>query len=352
MKKKETSHTKSMSYKECGVNIDEGTRFVSKIKKVVSPWHRSEVLRGIGGFGGLFDISNLGMKHPVLVTSIDGVGTKLNIARMMKKHDTVGKDIVNHCVNDILVQGAKPLYFTDYIGTGKLDADLMEQVIKGMFEACRDANCELIGGETAEMPGMYKDDDYDLVGSITGVVDKEKIITGDRLTPGDALIALPSCGLHTNGYSLARKIVFEKMKFKVDSYVEELGMTIGEALLVPHRCYGPIMYALFDKVDIKGMAHITGGGITDNLPRIFPKGIGAEIKISSIQVLPVFQCLQKWGQVELMEMMRVFNMGAGMILAVSEEQADACLQFCRATFPQSVVIGRIIKAEKKEVIYI
>ncbi|MBN2144245.1 MAG: phosphoribosylformylglycinamidine cyclo-ligase [Candidatus Aureabacteria bacterium] len=352
MKTKINPDVQSLSYKECGVNIDEGSRFVSKIKKIVSSWHRPELMKGIGGFGGLFDISSLGMKHPVLVTSIDGVGTKLNIARMMKKHDSVGMDIVNHCVNDILVQGAKPLYFTDYIGTGRLDADCMEQVVKGMFQACKDANCELIGGETAEMPGMYKDDEYDLVGSITGVVEKEKIITGDRLVHGDVLISLPSNGLHTNGYSLARKIVFDIKNLKVDSYVEELECSIGEALLVPHRCFGPLMYGLFDQVDIKGMAHITGGGITDNLPRIFPKGIGAEIKISSIQVLPIFHCLQKWGGVELMEMMKVFNMGVGMVLAVSQEESELCLKLCRENFPGSAVIGRIIQAEQKAVKYI
>ena len=343
---------KGMSYKESGVNIDEGNRFVSKIKKVVSRWHRPEVVRGIGGFGGLFDISKLGYKEPVLVTSIDGVGTKLYIAHMMDKHDTVGMDIVNHCVNDILVQGAKPLYFTDYIGTGRLSADKMEAVVRGMHDACREANCELIGGETAEMPGMYKGDEYDLVGAITGVVEKSKIISSEKVKKGDVLISLPSVGLHTNGFSLARKIVFEKMKMKPETKVKELGTSIGEALLVPHRCYGPLIYDLMEKIDIHGMAHITGGGITDNLPRIFPEGIGAEVEISKIKVLPIFQLLQKWGNVEKMEMFRVFNMGVGMILVVSPKEQEKCLKLCRKVFEDATVIGQIIPDSEGIVHYI
>ncbi len=341
-----------MTYRESGVNIDEGNRFVSKIKKIVSGKKSGHVLRGIGGFGGLFDLSKLGYKEPVLVTSIDGVGTKLNIAELMNKHDTVGMDIVNHSVNDILVQGAKPLYFTDYIGTGRLNADKMEQVIQGMYTACRDANCELIGGETAEMPGMYHGEEYDLVGAITGIVEKSRIITGDTIKNGDVLLSLPSVGLHTNGFSLARKIVFEKMKMKVDTRVDELGTTIGEALLVPHRCYGPMVHDIMEKLPLKGMAHITGGGITENLPRIFPEGIGAEVEVSKIKVLPIFSCLQKWGSVEKMEMFRVFNMGVGMILVVSEEEHEKCLKLCRKVYPESEIIGHIVPDHEKKVRYI
>ena len=343
---------KGMSYKECGVNIDEGNRFVSKIKKVVTSWHRPEVMRGIGGFGGLFDISKFGYKEPILVTSIDGVGTKLSIAMKMNKHDTVGMDIVNHCVNDILVQGAKPLYFTDYIGTGKLNADKMEEVIKGMHKACREANCELIGGETAEMPGMYNGEDYDLVGAITGIVEKSKLISGDTIRPGDVLLSLPSTGLHTNGYSLARKVVFDKMKFTVDTKVDELEHSVGETLLVPHRCYGPIMYDLLEKFEIKGMAHITGGGITENLPRIFPEGIGAEVEISKIKVLPIFQCIQEWGNIEKMEMFRVFNMGVGMILVISKEESEKVLRYCKKIYGDSSFIGHIIPDVERKVRYI
>jgi phosphoribosylformylglycinamidine cyclo-ligase len=345
---------KQMNYRQSGVNIDEGNRFVSKIKKLVAGKSRPEVIGGIGGFGGLFDISKIGIKKPVLVTSIDGVGTKLMVAHAMNKHDTIGIDMVNHSVNDIAVQGAKPLYFTDYLGCGKLDADQMEQVIQGLLKACLENNCELIGGETAEMPGIYRPGDYDLAGAITGIVDRDKIITGQNIVEGDRLIALPSTGLHTNGYSLARKICFEAKKFKVSTKIPELdNKTLGECLLIPHRSYGPLIFDLIKKVTIRGIAHITGGGLTENLPRVFPKNkkIGASISLNQIQVLPIFQCLQKWGNVDLFEMLRVFNMGVGMILILSKKEAEKCLALCRKVYPEACFIGEMTTKTPGRVFY-
>ena len=342
----------AISYKDSGVNIDEGNRFVKKIKELVSKQKRVENLSGIGSFGGLYDISNLKEKNPVLVTSIDGVGTKLTVAQMMNKHDTVGVDIVSHCVNDILVQGARPLFFTDYLGCGKLEADVLASVIEGIVKTCELADCELMGGETAEMPGMYKAGEYDLAGSITGVVDKDKIITGAEITEGDVLISLPSNGLHTNGYSLARKVVFEKMGFTVDSFIDELNTTIGDALLVPHQLYAPVIYQLFENVKIKGLAHITGGGMTENIPRILPQGIGASIELFNIKVLEIFKCLQKWGNIELIEMLRVFNMGVGMVIIVSKEESLKTLEICQECYKEAALIGKTIKDTKSQIQYL
>lgn len=342
---------KSLSYKDAGVNIDEGNRFVKKIKEIVSVKKKQRNIGGIGGFGGLFDISALNIPNPVLVSSIDGVGTKLYIAQKLNRYDTVGIDIVCHCVNDIMVQGAKPLFFTDYIGCGQLDADILADVIKGIVKACEEADCELLGGETAEMPGMYKPGEYDLVGSITGIVDKSKIITGANIVEGDIIIALPSNGLHTNGYSLARKIVFDIMKFTLNEEMKGIKGTLGDALLIPHRSYASILFDIMDKFEIKGLAHITGGGLTENLPRIFPRGLGALIDLNKINVLDIFKYLKEWGNVDTHEMMKVFNMGVGMTVIVSKEESEKCLAECKKFYLESTFIGEIVKDSESKVSY-
>lgn len=342
---------KKLTYSQSGVNIDEGNRFVQLIKQRTKGKKVPGLLSGIGGFGGLFDLSVFNLKEPVLVTSIDGVGTKLEVAKKIKAFRSVGIDIVAHSINDILVQGAKPLYFTDYLGMGKLNADKMAEVIDGIAYACEEWQVALIGGETAEMPGMYQEDDFDLVGSITGVVEKSKIITGDRIAEGDVLISIPSSGLHTNGYSLARKIVFEIQKLDPTAHIPELGRSIADALLEPHRCYGPFIYPLLETYDIKGLAHITGGGITENLPRILPENVSALISRNQIEVLPIFKLLQKWGDVETDEMYRVFNMGVGMIVAVSSKEADAVLSDLKRMDPGVRQIGHIVPKSHSRVIY-
>ena len=263
------------------------------------------------------------MDAPVLVTSIDGVGTKLQVAQMMGKFDTVGEDIVNHSINDILVQGAKPLYFTDYIGCGVLDADAMADVMQGLFKACHENDCELIGGETAEMPGLYQGSDFDLVGAITGVVEKTKIINGQSLKEGDVLIGLGSNGLHTNGYSLARKVIFDTQGKSVDDACPDSDLSLGEALLKPHTSYLKPVMAILEKIDIKGMAHITGGGVIENIPRILPKGLGASVKKDVLPIPPIFKAIQTWGNIQEEEMYRVFNMGIGLVLVIDQDHQDA-----------------------------
>jgi phosphoribosylformylglycinamidine cyclo-ligase len=280
------------------------------------------VLSDIGSFGGLFRFSASSFQDPVLVSSADGVGTKLRVAFLAGKHDTVGEDLVNHCVNDILVQGAEPLFFLDYFGTGRLSPTVAESVVTGMARACRENQCALLGGETAEMPGFYADGEYDIAGFIVGVVDRSRLLTGATIVPGDVLIGVPSSGLHTNGYSLARRIVFDHLKLTVDSFVPELGRTIGDALLEPHRSYLSLVRPLLATGLIKGMAHITGGGITENLPRILPEGTAARIRTTSWTVPRVFSWLQESGGVPAFDMMRTFNMGVGLIVAASAAKAD------------------------------
>jgi phosphoribosylformylglycinamidine cyclo-ligase len=329
-----------MDYKASGVDIDAGNEAVRRIRGLARSTFTPNVLSDIGSFGGLFRFTTGSFHDPVLVSSADGVGTKLRVAFMAGKHDTVGEDLVNHCVNDILVQGAEPLFFLDYFGTGRLSPAVAESVVTGMARACRANHCALLGGETAEMPGFYADGEYDIAGFIVGVVERSRLITGATITRGDLLVGVPSTGLHTNGYSLARRIAFEHLKLGVDSYVPELSRTIGEALLEPHRSYLSLVRPLLATGVIKGMAHITGGGITENLPRILPEGTSARIRTSSWTVPPVFTWLQDKGRVPPDDMLRTFNMGVGLIVAVASEHAEQV-----KTTLGGQIIGEIIRGE-------
>ncbi len=335
-KSKKIPHT----YAAAGVNIDAADRAKELIKKKVRTTFRQEVLTDIGLFAGLFQLSSQ-YKEPVLVSSVDGVGTKLKLAVALDKHDTVGIDLVNHCINDIFTCGAEPLFFLDYIALGKLVPEQVESIISGLARACTDAGCSLIGGETAEMPGVYAVGDYDLAGFIVGVVEKKKVINGRTIESGDAIVALPSTGLHTNGYSLARR-VFGTDRAKLETYYTELRRTLGEALLEPHRCYYPILKSSLPMV--KGMAHITGGGIPGNLPRIFPRGLAAKIDKKSWKVPPIFPLIQKRGSIDEKEMYRVFNMGVGMLVICAPSNVDKLL----AAIPKSWVIGEMVKQRGEE----
>jgi phosphoribosylformylglycinamidine cyclo-ligase len=331
-----------MDYRQAGVDIDAGNEVVRRIRSLARGTFTPQVLSEIGSFGGLFALGAQGDPETVLVASADGVGTKLRVAFMAGVHHTIGADLVNHCVNDILVQGAAPLFFLDYLATGRLDPAVAVKVVEGLATACRANGCALLGGETAEMPGFYGDGEYDVAGFIVGAVRRDRLIDGRSLVPGDALIGVPSTGLHTNGYSLARRISFEIAGLRIDSRVEDLGMTIGDALLAPHRSYLPLMRPLLDTGVIKGMAHITGGGITDNLPRILPEGTHALIDRSAWQVPPLFRWLQRTGDVPDEDMMRTFNMGIGLIVAVDKAAAPSLLQrILESGEPNAAVIGSV-----------
>ncbi len=320
------------TYASAGVDIDVAARAKELIGKQARTTHVPGVLSGVGFFGGLFELK--GYRQPVLVSSADGVGTKLKIAAALGKHDTIGIDLVNHCVNDILTCGAEPLFFLDYIGMGKLVPEQVEDIARGLAQACREVGCALIGGETAEMPGLYAGKDYDLVGFIVGVVEKEKLATGKAIQAGDTILGLPSSGLHTNGYSLVRRI-FNAAQFQ--QHYEELGRTLGEELLEPHRCYYKELKPRLPQ--IKGLAHITGGGLIDNVPRVLPPDLAAKINRRMWTVPPIFQLIQKRGNVDEMEMYRVFNMGIGMVLIGSPENAAKL----RQALPEAITIGEVVK---------
>ena len=335
-----------MDYKTSGVDIDAGNETVRRIKQLAKSTFTPGVLSEIGSFGGLFKLDTSAWTEPVLVSSADGVGTKLKVAFMANQHNTIGVDLVNHCVNDILVQGAVPLFFLDYLATGKLLPDVAEQIVHGLARACQDNGCALLGGETAEMPGFYHDGEYDVAGFIVGAVDRARLIDGKSITAGDVLIGLPSNGLHTNGYSLARKIVFEELKLKVDTHVPDLGETVGQALLRPHRSYLPVIKPLLSKGQVKGMAHITGGGITDNLPRVLPPGTAARVNRTSWRVPAIFRWLGESGRVPEYELRRALNMGIGMILVVGKNDVDAVRQdLLNAGEANRLVIGEIVAGE-------
>jgi phosphoribosylformylglycinamidine cyclo-ligase len=334
-----------MKYADAGVDIAMADAAKQRIRHHASRTFTPGVLGGIGGFGALFALDSKKWKEPVLVSSADGVGTKLKVAMATGVHSTVGGDLVNHCINDILVQGAEPLFFLDYLAMGKLDPNVVEQLVDGMSRACRKAGCALIGGETAEMPGFYPPGEYDLAGFIVGAVDRKKILTGKNVKPGDALIALPSAGLHTNGYSLARKLVFETAKLKPDNYVAEVGNKIGAELLKPHLCYAPALKNILERGLISALAHITGGGIPGNLPRVLPSGVRAEIDLGAWPVPPIFKYLAKVGKIESDELLRSFNMGVGMIVVVPPENVrpvEADLKRRREKFFR---IGRIERGD-------
>jgi phosphoribosylformylglycinamidine cyclo-ligase len=342
-----------MDYKSSGVDIDAGNETVRRIRGLARSTFTSGVLSDIGTFGGLFQLDTGQNRHPVLVASADGVGTKLKVAFLANRHETIGVDLVNHCVNDILVQGAEPLFFLDYLATGRLSPDVAEAVIRGMAAACRDNGCALLGGETAEMPGMYADGEYDLAGFIVGVVDRERLINGRTIAVGDVLVGVPSSGLHTNGYSLARRIIFETLGLRVDSHVPELSTTVGQALLEPHRSYLSIVRPIFDGGRVKGMAHITGGGITDNLPRVLPHGTAAVIDASSWPVPPLFRWLQTSGRVPADDMMRTFNMGIGLIIVTTRDHAEPLIEELAARGGRDArVIGDVVPGEPPSVSYV
>ncbi len=338
---------KPVSYADAGVDISSGERTKQRIKMLARKTFNKQVLSEIGGFGGLFALDLVKFPDPVLVSSADGVGTKLKVAFELGIHHTVGQDLVNHCVNDIAVQGATPLFFLDYLATGRLDDSTVETVVRGLSEACRANGCALIGGETAQMPGFYADGEYDLAGTIVGAVNRDKIITGEHIQIGDVLIGLPSNGLHTNGYSLARKLLFEVAGYGPDQYVNDLKDKTGAALMRTHRSYLSVIKKLHGADLVRGMAHITGGGITENLPRILPKGMGAIVDLASWQIPPIFEHLRQLGSVEEQEMMRTFNMGIGLICVVPAEQVKKAKAVLNRANERHHIIGRIVRGDRK-----
>jgi len=337
-------------YKSAGVDIDAGNETVRRITSIARATFTPGVLSEIGSFGGLFQLDRDRYREPVLVSSADGVGTKLKIAFMTSRHDTVGADLVNHCVNDILVQGAEPLFFLDYLATGRLSPSVAEQLVTGVARGCRENGCALIGGETAEMPGFYADGEYDIAGFIVGVVEKSAVIDGKTIAPGDALIGLPSSGLHTNGYSLARRVLFGAAGLSAESYVAELGTTIGDALLAPHRSYLAAVRPLLQQRLVKGLAHITGGGLTENVPRMLPASCVAEIRRRAWTTPPIFALLQERGDIGDEEMFRVFNMGIGLVIACAAADADRVVAALEGGGERPVRIGAIVTGPKR-VIY-
>jgi phosphoribosylformylglycinamidine cyclo-ligase len=338
--------TKSLTYADAGVDIDKADKLVDRIKKIAQQTPRSGVIGEIGGFGGLFSLNISNMESPVLVSSTDGVGTKLKIAFMMSKHDTIGIDLVAMCVNDIVVQGAKPLFFLDYLSMGKLEEKIAVDVIAGIGEGCVQAGCALIGGETAEMPGFYKDNEYDLAGFTVGVVENSKIIDGSGIHVGDQLIGISSSGLHSNGYSLVRKICFDILKLKIDTHIPELGKTIGEELLIPTKIYSQPVLSIIKNLPVFGLAHITGGGITDNIVRVIPEQCSVVIRKNSWDVPPIFGYLKEAGNISEREMRRTFNNGIGFIAVVHEKDAQEIIDWLVAMKENVFVIGEVV--ERKE----
>jgi phosphoribosylformylglycinamidine cyclo-ligase len=339
--------TKPVTYSDAGVDIDAATRATDKIKELARRTFNERTLSEIGSFGGMFDAAFPGLQQPVLVASADGVGTKLKIAFITGVHNTVGSDLVNHCVNDILVQGARPLFFLDYIATGKLLPEVVAGIVEGIANGCRENSCVLLGGETAEMPDFYSAGEYDIAGFIVGVADRKKVIDGKGIIPGDILLALPSVGLHTNGYSLARKLFFEIAGYDADTYLDQLGQTVGEALLQPHVSYLKPLDGLLDSGLIKGLAHITGGGLTDNIPRILPEGSAVEIKKGSWPVLPVFKLMREIGNVAEAEMYRAFNMGVGMVVVTAPQDKAAVESHLQHQGTEVFEIGRVTDGKRE-----
>lgn len=341
---------KSKAYAQAGVDIDLGNRVKSTLPQMLASTHRPEVLGKVGGFGGLFALNVRRFKQPILVSSVDGVGTKLKIAFAMDRHDTIGQDLVNHCVNDIAVLGAEPLFFLDYIGTGKLEPHVFREIIAGFVRGCVENQCALIGGETAQMPGFYGAGEYDVSGTIVGVVEKSRMLDGRAIRPGDAVVGIASSGLHTNGYSLARRIFFEQMKLKPSSRVPELSNTIGDELLKVHVTYGPLIQKLLRKFNrnnhprlVKAFAHITGGGFVDNLPRVLPSHCDVRIHKHSWEMPPIFQMIEAKSGVAEQELYQVFNMGVGMAAIVAADKVDPVLKFIRANQHRAWLIGEVTK---------
>lgn len=334
-----------LTYKDAGVDTKEGERAVNLMKPHVKKTFNENVLTGLGGFGSLFKLDTSNMEEPILVSGTDGVGTKLKLAFLMDKHDTVGIDCVAMCVNDVLCQGAKPLFFLDYIATGKVKAEKVAEIVKGIAEGCYQSGSALVGGETAEMPDFYQDGEYDMAGFSVGVVDKSKMITGANIAKGNKVIGIASSGIHSNGYSLVRKVFFEKMQMKVREYVEELGMTLGEALLTPTKIYANACNAALTKHNVNGIIHITGGGFFENIPRIIPEGLGVKINLGTWEVPAIFSYIKKCGNIEEKDMFSTYNMGVGMMMIVDEKDAEAVIQTLRNAGETADIIGEIVEGE-------
>lgn len=334
-----------INYKDAGVDVANGQKEVELIKKLVEKTQSENVLSKLGGFSGLFSLENLNIKNPVLVSGTDGVGTKVMLAQMMDKHDTIGIDCVAMCVNDILCQGAKPLFFLDYIACGKLVPEKMEKIVKGVADGCLQANASLIGGETAEMPGLYKENDYDLAGFCVGIVDKEKIITGEKIKKGDHIFGLKSSGIHSNGYSLVRKIVLEKEKLSLDEKIEGLDTSLGEELLKPTKIYVKEILALLEKIEINGLSHITGGGFYENIPRMIPDGLCAKIDVRNIPLPKIFSLLEKWGELDKKDMYETFNMGVGLVFAVDKNDIEKVKEIIDED--ELLDLGEVIENDEK-----
>ena len=341
---------KKLTYKDAGVDTKEGERAVSLMKEHVKGTFNKNVLTGLGSFGSLFNLDIKDMKQPVLVSGTDGVGTKLKIAFLTDKHDTVGIDCVAMCVNDVLCQGAKPLFFLDYIATGKVKAEKIADIVKGIADGCKQSGSALVGGETAEMPDFYSEGEYDMAGFSVGIVDKEKIITGEKVSVGNKIIGIPSTGIHSNGYSLVRKVFFDKMNMSVDEYVEDLGETLGEALLRPTKIYAKACDAVLPQFDVKGIVHITGGGFYENIPRILPEGMAVSINVGTWEIPKIFSYVEKCGNIDRREMFSTYNMGVGMMMVVDEKDADAVVAVLTEAGEKASIIGEIIPDNGEKVV--
>lgn len=332
-----------LTYKQSGVDIDEGNRAVDLIKGKIKTTYDNNVIGDLGNFSGLYSLKDFtNMTEPVLLSSTDGVGTKLKLAQMMDKHDTVGIDLVAMCVNDLICQGARPLFFLDYIATGKLVPEQVEQIVSGIVDGCKMAGCALVGGETAEMPGMYSEDEYDLAGFSVGIADREKIVSGKDVKSGDTLIGISSSGIHSNGFSFIRKIFLETYGYKLDQYIEELGMTLGEALLTPTKIYVKLVLDLLSKYDIKAIAHITGGGVIENITRVIPKGLGIDIEKNSWEKPAIFKIIENFNSIDERELHKSFNMGVGLVLIVDNEKAKEITKYINTTEKNAYIIGKVV----------
>lgn len=336
-----------LTYKQSGVDIDEGNRAVDLIKGKIKSTYDNNVIGDLGNFSGLYSLKDfVGMQEPVLLSSTDGVGTKLKLAQMMDKHDTVGIDLVAMCVNDLICQGAKPLFFLDYIATGKLVAEQVEQIVGGIVEGCKMAGCALVGGETAEMPGMYSDDEYDLAGFSVGIADREKIVSGKDVKEGDVLVGISSSGIHSNGFSFVRKIFLDTYNYKLEDYIEELGMTLGEALLTPTKIYVKLVLELMKQHELKAIAHITGGGLIENVTRVIPKGLGLDINKNSWEKPAIFKMIEEFDSIDERELHKSFNMGVGLVLIVNKEDAEAVVESINKTDDKSYIIGEVVDSHE------
>ncbi|MGL5313159.1 MAG: phosphoribosylformylglycinamidine cyclo-ligase [Peptostreptococcaceae bacterium] len=332
-----------LTYKQSGVDIDEGNRAVDLIKGKIKSTYDNNVIGDLGNFSGLYSLKDfVNMEEPVLLSSTDGVGTKLKLAQMMDKHDTVGIDLVAMCVNDLICQGAKPLFFLDYIATGKLVAEQVEQIVGGIADGCKMAGCALIGGETAEMPGMYSEDEYDLAGFSVGIADKTKIVSGKDVKAGDTLIGIQSSGIHSNGFSFVRKIFLDTYNYKLDQHIEELGMTLGEALLTPTKIYVQLVLDLIKNHELKAIAHITGGGVIENITRVIPKGLGIDINKNSWEKPAIFKMIENFNSIDERELHKSFNMGVGLVLIVNKENAQEVVDYINTTDEKAYIIGEVV----------